>query len=44
MAREYTKCNGDKDDDSTEWEKNHYFSLRPQNDKTLNKRPGSVIP
>lgn len=42
MSHEYAKCNSDEDDDTTEWEKSHYFSLRSQNNNTLNKRPGSM--
>lgn len=29
-------------DDTIKWEKNHYFSLRSQNNNTLNKKPGSM--
>lgn len=31
-----------KMEDIIDWEKSHYFSFGLQNNKTLNKRPGSV--
>lgn len=40
MPHEYTKCYGDED--TIDWEKSHYFSFRPQNNNSLNKRPGFV--
>ena len=42
MAPEYTKCKGDKYDDTTEWKKTHHFSVRPQNNNTL-KIKGQVL-
>lgn len=42
MAPEYTKCYGDKHDETTEWKKTHYFSLRPQKNKAL-KIKGQVL-
>ena len=42
MAPAYTKCYGDKHDETTEWKKTHYFSLRPQNNNTL-KIKGQVL-
>lgn len=43
MAPEYTKCYGDKHDETTEWKKTHYFSLRPQKNKALKIKEGQVL-